>query len=99
MNAEVKVAKINRDIVAMQIAKETGLALLNNPAVELLGGTLLIELWAKNNDSGSWYGETLEAVGKTALETTLGLVCVAHALGGGQGVASVAGALMGKAGL
>ena len=79
MDNALKIAKINAKARQLETAKELFLAVLENPAVELIGGTLLIEKLAAA-DQGSWSYELAQGAIKTALEVSLAAVCVAKAL-------------------
>lgn len=79
MESSVKVAKINARMLELETAKELLLAVLDNPAVDLVAGTVLIEMWARA-DEGSWSYELAQGLIKTGLEATLAVVCTAMAL-------------------
>ena len=79
MDSALKIARIKAKTDQLLAAKEFALAVIDNPAVELVAGTLLIEYFAKA-DEGGWAYEILQGAGKTVLEAALVVVCTAKAI-------------------
>lgn len=79
MDNSLKIARINLKAKQLETAKDILLAVIDNPAVELVAGTLLIESWAAA-DQGSWSSELVQGAIKTSLEVSLAAVCVAKAI-------------------
>lgn len=79
MDTALKIAKMQASTARIQAATGLFLAVLDNPAVELIAGTILVETWA-HNDVGSWSYELAQGLIKTGLEGALAVVCTAKAL-------------------
>ena len=79
MDTALKIAKLNLQAKQIETAKELFLAVLDNPAFDLVAGTLAIEYVASANPGDVWY-TIAKDIGKSALEITLGTICIAKAI-------------------
>lgn len=79
MDSEVRAAKLNLRAKQVELVQNVALAIIGDPVVQMLGGTILIEYWARSRQ-GSWSQELAEGVIKSGLEVALVAVCTAKAL-------------------